>query len=287
LVNIGSIKKTKVSHMKVLRDLRAFTKLLILLELKSQPRIKMNEIAKRLDVTIQAVSEYFKIMINEKLVTKVNGDYKLTPEGVEFLHNNLSELKEFLDKKVEGLDIINVCAAIAGERLSKGDNVKLEMETGILTARKIKSGKRKTGSTGVILYDAKKGDDVAVYDLKGIMDHKFGKLTVLSLPTTSEGGTHNVNLQKFKRFLKDNKPDKVAVYDLIGFNILRKIGRNPDIEFSSLPASVEAVQKGFNVLLLTSSESLSDMISQIENVNAQTKNNVQYSVVDWRKNLTR
>ena len=209
--------------MRVLRDLRAFTKLLILLELKSQPRIKMNEIAKRLDVTIQAISEYIKIMINEKLVTKVNGEHKLTPEGVEFLHNNLSELKEFFDKKIEGLDIINVCTAIAGERLNKGDNVELVMETGILTARKIKGGKHKEGSTGVILYDVKKGDDVAVYDLKGIMEYDFGTLTVLSLPTTSEGGSQKVNLQKFKRFLKDNKPDRVAVNDLIGSNLLKKI----------------------------------------------------------------
>jgi putative transcriptional regulator len=245
----------------------------------------MNEIAKRLDVTTQAISEYIKIMINEKLVTKINGEYKLTPEGVEFLHNNLSELKEFLDKKVEGLDIINVCTAIAGEKFSKGDEVRLDMETGILTARKIKGRKRKTGSTGVILYDAKKGDDVAVYDLNGIMDYRFGKLTVLSLPTTKEGGSQKVNLQKFKQFIKDIKPERVAVSDLIGFNLLIKIGKKPDIEFSSLPGSIEAVQKGFDVLLLTSSESISDIISQIEFVNSQTKNIVQYSVVDWKISL--
>jgi putative transcriptional regulator len=246
----------------------------------------MNEIAKRLDVTIQAISEYIKIMINEKLVTKVNGDYKLTPEGVEFLHKNLSELKEFLDKKVEELDIINVCAAIAGERLKKGDEVKLVMETGILTARKIKGGKRKTGSTGVILYNVKIGDDVAVYDLKGIMEYEFGALTVLTLPTTSEGGSQKIDLQKFKRFIQENNPGRVAVYDLIGFNLLKKIGKRPDMEFSSLPASIEAVQKGFDVLLLASTESLSDIISQIENVNAQTKSNIKYTVVDWKKTMT-
>ncbi len=279
------VLQNKVIHMRVLRDLRAFTKLLILLELKSQPRIKMNEIAKRLDVTIQAISEYIKIMMNEKMVLKVNGEYKLTPEGVEFLHKNISELKEFLDKKVEGLDIINVCTALAAQTLKKGEAVNLSMKDGILHANNKKVPGSKSTSKGVILYDAKKGDDVAVYDLDGIMDYEFGTLTVLALPTTTEGGSQKINLKKFQHFFKKSRPERVAVYDLIGLNLLKKLGKSPDIEFSALPASIEAVQKGFDVMLLTSTESLSDIISQVERVNSQTKNIIQYSVVDWKKAL--
>ena len=271
--------------MRVLRDLRAFTKLLILLELKSQPRIKLHEIASRLDVTIQAVSEYIKLMIKENLISKLKGEYKLTIEGVEFLHKNISELKEFLDSKIESLDIINVCTAIAGENLSEGEKVDLIMDTGILIAKKQQNQITKTNSnsTGVILYDAEKGDDVAVVNLKGIIDYEYGNLTILSLPSSTEGGTQKVSLNKFKALIKKYKPDRIAVYDLIGYAILKKINRTPDIEFSVLPAAIEATLKGFNVMLLTSTEALSDIISQIENINSQTKNITQYSVIPWKE----
>ena len=278
--------------MRVLRDLRIFTKLLILLELKSQPRIKMHEIASRLDVTIQAVSEYIKIMINENLIMKINGQYKLTQEGVEFLHKNISELKEFLDLKINDLDIINVCTAIADERLKKGSDVNLLMEDGILIARSKIQKSEKTyktkkesdsKSSGVVLFNAKKGDDVAVMNLKGIIEYDYGSLIILTLPPSTDGGSKLVSLNKFKNIITENKPDRIAIYDLVGYSLLTKLKMKPDIEFSSLPASIEAVQKGFNVLLLTSSETLSEIISQIENINSQRKNIIQYSVIPWKE----
>lgn len=269
--------------MRVLRDLRAFTKLLILLELKSQPRIKMHEIAKRLDVTIQAVSEYIKLMIKENLVLKINGEYKLTQEGVEFLHKNISELKEFLDVKIEDLDIINVCAAIADEDLKKGDKVNLFMSEGIIIARKRQNKKSESKSTGAILYNAKKGDDVAVINLQGIIDYEYGNMMILTLPSTTEGGSRLVSNQKFEKLLSEQKPDKIAIFDLVGYNLLKKVGKKPDIEFHALEASLEAALKGFNVMLLTSTEALSEIVSVIENNNSQTKNIIHYSVIPWKK----
>ena len=280
--------------MKILRDLRAFTKLLILLELKSQPRIKMQEIADRLDVTIQAVSEYIKLMINDNLILKTNGEYRLTQVGVEFLHNNISELKEFLDKKIEDLDIINECTAIAGEDLNKGEKVYLSMEGGLLTARKnaINNNNNENNnnkyesesqSNGLVLYDVKSGTDVAIGNLKGILDYEFGNLTILTLPSTKDGGSKLVSIKKFEKLMKDNDPDRVAIYDLIGYSVIKKLGLDPDIEFSSLAASVEAIQRGYNVMLLTSMDTLSDIVSQLEFNNSQTKNKIHYSVLSWKE----
>jgi len=269
--------------MRVLRDLRAFTKLLILLELKSQPRIKMHEIANRIDVTTQAVSEYIKLMIKENMIMKINGEYKLTHEGVEFLHKNFSELKEFLDTKIEDLDIINVCTAIADEDLRKGDEVYLIMNEGITIARKKMNKKPESKSTGAILYDAKKGDDVAVVNLKGIIDYEYGNLTILTLPSTTEGGSQLVSNQRFEKLIAEQKPDKIAVFDLVGYNLLKKIGKKPDIEFYSLVSSLEAAQRGFSVMLLTSADSLSEVVSFIESNNSQTKNIIHYSVIPWKK----
>jgi len=278
--------------MKILRDLRAFTKLLILLELKSQPRIKMQEIADRLDVTIQAVSEYIKLMINDNLILKTNGEYRLTQIGVEFLHNNISELKEFLDKKIEDLDIINECTAIAGEDLNKGEKVYLSMEGGLLIARKNaidnnsdsnNKNESESQSNGLVLYDVKSGTDVAIGNLKGILDYEFGNLTILTLPSTKDGGSKLVSIKKFEKLIKDHDPDRVAIYDLIGYSVIKKLGLDPDIEFSSLAASVEAIQRGYNVMLLTSMDTLSDIVSQLEFNNSQTKNKIHYSVLSWKE----
>jgi len=278
--------------MKILRDLRAFTKLLILLELKSQPRIKMQEIADRLDVTIQAVSEYIKLMINDNLILKTNGEYRLTQIGVEFLHNNISELKEFLDKKIEDLDIINECTAIAGEDLNKGEKVYLSMEGGLLIARKNaidnnsdsnNKNESESQSNGLVLYDVKSGTDVAIGNLKGILDYEFGNLTILTLPSTKDGGSKLVSIEKFEKLINDHDPDRIAIYDLIGYSVIKKLGLDPDIEFSSLAASVEAIQRGYNVMLLTSMDTLSDIVSQLEFNNSQTKNKIHYSVLSWKE----
>ena len=269
--------------MRVLRDLRAFTKLLILLELKSQPRIKLHEIASRLDVTTQAISEYIKIMIKENLVIKIKGEYKITHEGVEFLHTNISELKDFLDAKIENLDIVNVCTAIAAEDLMEGVHVDLMMKNGILIAKpRHKTGPVST-STGVTLYRAKKGDDVALMNLKGIIDYDYGSLTILTLPSTTEGGSQLISIEKFKELIQKKKTERIATFDLIGYALINKLGRKPDIEFSPLTASIEAAQRGFNVMLLTSTETLSEILSNIENLNSQTKNIIHYSVIPWKK----
>ena len=86
--------------MQVLRDLRAFTKLLILLEIKKQPRLKLRDLAMKLDVTVQGVSEYFKLMTNERLIERIAGEQRVTQNGVEFLHKNMTGLKKFIDENM-------------------------------------------------------------------------------------------------------------------------------------------------------------------------------------------
>jgi putative transcriptional regulator len=244
----------------------------------------MAEIARRLDVTTQAVSEYIKLMIQDNLVIKKNGEYRLTQEGVEFLHGNISELKDFVDLKVADLNIINVCTAIANKDLNKGDKVDLKMSNGKLMAIKTSTPQSQidTKSNGVILYDVKAGDDVAVVELKGIIEYDYGSLTILTLPPTTKGGSKLVPIEKFNEFINKTKPECLAVYDLIGYALLQKIDLKPHIEFSVVSASIEAAQKGFNVLLLTATDTLSEIISQIEHSNSQTKNIIHYSVIPWK-----
>jgi putative transcriptional regulator len=264
--------------MNVLRDLRSITKLLILVELKSQPRIKLRDLAHKLDITVQGVSEYLKLMIHENLISKINGDYRLTQQGVEFLHTNMSELKSFVDTSISELNIINACTAVAGEDLNSGDKVSLLMHDGELIATKMKKNDR-SKSHGEILYDARFGEEVAIVELEGIIEFKYGKITILELPSILVGGSRALDLKKVKRVLRSIKYDKIVFSDVIGKNLFNKLRIKPDIEFSAIPAAIEAALKGLNVILTTPTEMLANTISFIEEKNSKMKNKVDYSVI--------
>ena len=264
--------------MQVLRDLRSFTKLLILVELKSQPRIKLRDLAQKLEITTQGASEYLKLMIKENLIAKINGDYRLTQQGVEFLHKNMSVLKNFVDNSIKDLNIINACTAIAGENLKDGDRVGLVMENGELVAIKIDKKKR-AKSEGVILYSAKKGEEVAIVDLQGIVEFVYGTITIMELPSILAGGSRALDLIKVKKVISSIKYDKLVISDVIGKNLFNKLRMKPDIEFSAVPAAIEAALKGLNVLLATPTEMLANTIAFIEEKNSKMKNKVQYKVI--------
>lgn len=264
--------------MQVLRDLRSFTKLLILVEIKSQPRTKLRDLAHKLDITIQGVSEYLKLMIQDNLILKFDGEYRLTQAGVEFLHKNMSDLKNFVDTNIKELDIINSCTAIAMEDLKKDDHVGLWMEKGELVAKKIKKGK-KPKSQGVILYSAMKGEEVAIVDLDGIVEFNYGTITILELPSILTGGSRTLDIKKVKNVLKSIKYDKIVISDVIGKNLFNKLRIKPDIEFSAVPAAIEAALKGLNVVLAVATEMLANTISFIEEKNSKMKHKVKYSVI--------
>jgi putative transcriptional regulator len=251
---------------------------LILVEIKSQPRIKLRDLAHKLDITAQGVSEYLKLMVQENLIAKINGDYRLTQQGVEFLHKHMSELKSFVDTSIKDLNIINACTATAGEDLNSGDKVNLIMHNGELVAKKMKK-KDKTKSQGVILYAARSGEEVAIVELEGIIEFMYGTIIIIELPSILIGGSRALDLKKVKKVLNSIKYDKLVVSDVIGKNLFNKLRIKPDIEFSAVPAAIEAALKGLNVVLATPTEMLANTISFIEDKNSKMKNKIDYRVI--------
>jgi putative transcriptional regulator len=261
--------------MQVLRDLRSFTKILILLELKKQPRLKLRNLASKLDITVQAVSEYLKIMINDSLIEKVNDGYRLTQQGVEFLHYNITSLKKFVDDNIHDLDIINVCTALSHKKLKKGAIVGLTMRNGQLATTK----KTKGGSKGTVLYDVEPASDVAIYNLNGIVDFIRGELNLIELPSSISGGSSLIDLKKIRKLIPRSSSVKLAAGDLVSVTVLKKIGLTPDIQFSTLSGSIEAINKGLTVKFLSSTELLPDIISEIEKLNSRSKDKIKYHVI--------
>jgi len=104
-------------------DLRLNTKLLILLEITIVSHSKLKPIADRLGITVQGISEYIKIMQSEGLVHITGGGYKATKKGVQFLHENIRDLKEFVERTMKRLEVIDLCAAIAKTRIKEGSGL--------------------------------------------------------------------------------------------------------------------------------------------------------------------
>ena len=160
--------------MASLREKSLSTKMLILLEISTGHYSQLSPIAEKIGITKQAVSDYLKKMREEGLVLIMNGEHRASVKGVELLHSQLLELNEFLDKKIQRLNIIENCAAIAGNEIQKGEKVGLLK---IVTYRPfpkeaIRKALEKVSCVGVIDKNISLGSGGAVYtEIKSL----FGK----------------------------------------------------------------------------------------------------------------
>lgn len=265
--------------MKILRDLRLSTKMLILLEVIKDPHLKLRTIAEKLDITVQGASEYLRRMKKEGYIQYIGREYRATKKGIEFLHTNFSELKMFVDVKIAELNIIDVCAAIAKTPIKKGDEVGLFMENGILTAY----SKRKSNSKGIAFSDANKDEDIAIKDLDGMVSLSPGTMQIVSLPTIREGGSSSVSIQEIKNLYKRIHPDKIGVMDAVSMAVVKKADLKSDFEFAPLSASIEAVEKGLKVMLFTSSDQIHHVVSTIEGINDTIEDKIVYEIVSAKE----
>ncbi len=89
----------------ILRDLAGSTRLLILLELTTHRPRYLKDLAAKLGMTVQGVSEYMRAMAREGLVESTAGGYRATVKGVSYLHEHFVELKEFTDRAAKDMPI--------------------------------------------------------------------------------------------------------------------------------------------------------------------------------------
>jgi len=260
--------------MKLLRDKRESTKLLLLFELTTGRYRAFKPLAEKFDITIQAISDYFKIMTEAGLVHKIDGVYKPTPQGVEFLHNNFTELRDFVDVGIEKLTIISKTSAIAGNRICEGEPVGLFMEAGTLTAY----SNRRSSSTGTAAGSAEKGQEIGISNLDGIVKLKPGKIIIFKLPGMDSGGSSAVNIKNLKSKLVQLEPAKIAIMGTIAEVIVRKLKVQDYIKFAVVESALEAAQLGLDVVILTSDEYISEIKSEFEKAIQEMVNKVEYRI---------
>jgi len=255
--------------MKILRDLRQVTKLLILLEVAKNPSTKLKTIAERLDMTVQGVSEYIQRMREEGLIQTLGG-YRPTVRGVQFLQGNIQELKRFVEESWKRTMIITSCTALAMTKITRGQRVGLFMNNGILCAY---SGRR-SSSTGVADVDARPGDIVSIRDLEGIVELTPGKIRVIEISGRSLAKNPQGYLADVRKLIRGIDA-LVIVHGLEAQVVAERLNLKIDARFGSIEAAIDACRRGVDVLFLCSEGLTEDLLNRVKEENSLREEKIQ------------
>ncbi len=263
--------------VRLLRDLRESTRLLFLYEVVTNRHTRLRTIADRLGMTVQGASEYMHGLDRDGLLTIVDGEYRAT-KGVEFLLRNLRELRSFVEQASRSMAFVEATAALAGAPIHRGDRVGLFMEDGQLVAYP----NRPSPSTGIADEEAAKGQDVAVRNLEGIVALHPGRITILRVPSLRNGGAKAIDPAKGRKALRRAGRSVVAAMEVSGIAGARALGLRPRIEFAVLPATLEAAERGVDVLLVVPEERAAEAVQAIEAANAKLEDKIPYESIALR-----
>lgn len=236
--------------MKVFKKKGELTRFQILAEIaRGEPHLRQRDIADKLGITVQAVSENLKTLVDEGWVETGSGQsrYKITKRGIEKVKTEANNLRKYADQVMDTMNTYkSVWPAIAQEDLKKGESVWLKMEDGNLYAVK-----EETSASAEVLHDAQKGEDVALVSLSGTIELEPGFVVIMKLPTINQGGTRACDLDNVQKILKkyETRVQKVGVMGTVSRAMVNKLGIKPDFEFATPQAAVAAACRGLNVMV--------------------------------------
>jgi putative transcriptional regulator len=257
--------------VNILQSKRESSRFQILVEIAAhQPNLRQKEVAERLGVTPQAISEYIKELVANGLVT-TDGRmrYSITKEGVEWLLEGAAELKRYARVVMEDIiSHVSVWTALAEADLVEGERVSLEMRSGLLYAN------RKEGieASGITISDARAGEDVGVSDLKGLISLDEGVIIVAKVPRVQAGGSRKVDVDTLKTLVSGEK--MIGALGVEALVALRKAGREPDVIFGAKESAVEAAFHGINSVIVSVDEQVPSLLERLES------EGLKYELVD-------
>lgn len=260
----------------LLRDLKQNTELLILAEYIRNPSVKRKEIAERLDVTEQAVSQYISNLEKEQLLAESNGHAKPTRKGVQLLQEKFLQLNHEIENILHQIRVIDTCIALAGAAIKEKEDVGLVMKKGRLIAY---PGK-KASSKGIALMNSNEGEEVLIGNLIGVVELELGEMLAIQIPSESRGGSKMMNQQIAKKAINDFVFDEITAGDLIGEVALKRIGLKPSILHAPMESTINALSKGLDVLFVGTRESVDRVLAAIEDLKKRTGYSIGFRLID-------
>ena len=248
--------------MKVFKKKGELTRFQILADIaREQPHLRQKDIAKKLGITVQAVSENIKSLVDDGFVETGMGNarYKITKKGIEKVKTEAVNLRKYADNVLNTMNTYkSVWPAIAREDVDSGETVWLEMENGTLYA-----GKEEKSAYAKVLKAAAAGDDVALEKLGGTIQLKPGHIVVIQVPTIKEGGSKACNKDRIIEIYKRGF-DRVGIMGTVSRAVTTKLAIKIDFEFATPDATVAAAKRGLDVVVFTVGKMNKSLIRKLE-----------------------
>ena len=263
-----------VNMAQILKSKNLATKFQIMVEIAAhQPNIQQKDIAPRLGITSQAVSEYIRELIKDGwLSSEGRSRYKVTKEGVDWILQMSRQLHSYAWFVSKVVADISTTTAIADSDLSVGQPASLYMKEGLLFASNVISAK---GAKGIAATEAKKGQDVGIRNVEGVIKLEPAKVMIGKIPNVQDGGSRNTNLARLKMEIKE--ASLVGAMGAEALVALVQIGVKPDYVHGVREAAIEAAYCGLPFLVVCSDDKVPILVQRLE------EENLVYEIVDLRK----
>lgn len=245
----------------ILRSKRESTKFQILVDIaENQPSVRQQEIAAKLGITPQAVSDYIRELVDDGMVnSQGRGSYRITYKGVDWVITNAEALQSYAKHVTRDIvQQVYVWTAIADSDIKKRDRVGLYMKDGFLYA-----SHSEKPAMGNAVNDAVKGADVGIIEMKGIIDHKKGTVHICKIPRIQRGGSSSVAYDSLKKVLKDS--DFIGAVGIESYISVENAGFKVDSFFGACDAVIDAAFHGLECSIVIVDEEFTDFLKRIEN----------------------
>jgi len=263
--------------MDLLRTKNLAMKFQIMAEIAAhQPDVQQKVIAKKLGLSPQAVSDYIRELVAEGwLTTEGRSRYVVTKEGINWMLKSIRELHRYSESVLKAIASLSVSAVIAGADIFKGQEVGLVMRDGLLFTTD-PAGAR---SRGVAASNAKKGDDVGISNIEGIVPLKVEKVTVVRIPSIKSGGSKQADIARLKSAVSGKKV--VGAMGIEALAALRKAGVEPTYIYGVKEAVGEAARSGLAAAVVCVDDDTAELIKTLED------KGIDYDITDGRKTSSR
>jgi putative transcriptional regulator len=258
---------------QVLHNKNLATRFQIMVEIAAnQPNIQQKDIAIKIGVTSQAVSDYMNKLEKDGWITSEGRSrYHITKEGINWMLKSLRQLQQYSNSAERVLTNITTWAAVASVDLDKNQTVSLEMRAGLLYALL----HSENGATGITAEKAKEGEDIGIMDIQGIVKLDIGQVTMWEIPTIQNGGSRKVDVTKLKKGLE--KGELTGAIGVEAIVTLRRMGLEPDYLYGVPQAAIEAAKSGLSFFIVCTGSEAPGVVQKL------ITENIKYTRIDARK----
>ncbi len=256
---------------QILKSKNLATKFQIMLEIAAnQPNIQQKDSAPRLGITSQAVSDYVKELIKDGwLSSQGRSRYRVTREGVDWILQMSRQLHSYAWFVSKVVADISTSTAVAASDLSIDQKASLYMKDGLLFASDVISDK---GAHGTVVTEARKGQDVGIRDIQGVLELETAGVTIAKVPHVQDGGSAGTNPARLQGHINETR--LVGAMGTEALVALTQIGIKPDYLHGVSEAAVEAACCGLPFLIVCTADRVPVLVQRLD------EENLGYRIVD-------